>query len=159
MTTARSSDAGDAPPRPSGRSSRPPRSRTTGASSSTSSSDLGVPDRRTLRTFSGGRAGPRAIPPVGRVGRPHGLDGSFHVVDASPDLPAEGGQVTVRGIERTIVRRAGTGERPILRLSGAVSREDAERLIGAELRALVGLGEDEFWASDLEGCAVVDGED
>jgi 16S rRNA processing protein RimM len=96
--------------------------------------------------------------PVGRVGRPHGLDGSFHVLDASPDLPAEGGLVTVRGIERTIVRRAGTEERPILRLSGAMSREDAERLAGAELRALVGLGEDEFWAADLEGCAVVDGD-
>jgi 16S rRNA processing protein RimM len=80
------------------------------------------------------------------------------VLDASPDLPAEGGSVTVRGIERRIVRRAGTEERPILRLSGAVSREDAERLTGAELRALVGLAEDEFWASDLEGCAVVDGD-
>jgi 16S rRNA processing protein RimM len=95
---------------------------------------------------------------VGRVGRPHGLDGSFYVVDASPDLPPQGGQVTVRGIERRIVRRAGTDERPILRLSGAMVREDAERLTGAELRAFVGLAEDEFWASDLEGCAVVDGE-
>jgi 16S rRNA processing protein RimM len=92
------------------------------------------------------------------VGRPHGLDGSFHVVDASPDLPAEGGEVTVRGIPRKVVRRSGTDERPILRLSGAVSREDAERLTGAELRALVALAEDEFWASDLAGCAVVDGE-
>ena len=80
------------------------------------------------------------------------------MLDASPDLPAEGGEVTVRGISRKIVRRSGTDERPILRLSGAVSREDAERLTGAELRALVGLGEDEFWASDLEGCLVVDGD-
>ncbi len=79
------------------------------------------------------------------------------MLDASPDLPAEGGEVTVRGISRKIVRRSGTDDRPILRLSGAVSREDAERLTGAELRALVGLGEDEFWAHDLEGCAVVDG--
>jgi 16S rRNA processing protein RimM len=95
---------------------------------------------------------------VGRVGRPHGLDGSFHVLDASPDLPAEGGEVTVRGISRKIVRRSGTDDRPILRLSGAVSREDAERLLNAELRAEVALGEDEYWASDLEGCAVVDGD-
>ena len=27
---------------------------------------------------------------AGRVGRPHGLDGSFHVVDARPDLLASG---------------------------------------------------------------------
>jgi 16S rRNA processing protein RimM len=92
------------------------------------------------------------------VGRPHGLDGSFHVVDASPDLPPEGGEVIVRGIARKVVRRAGTDEQPILRLAGAMSREDAERLRGAELRAEVALGEDEFWATDLEGCAVVDGE-
>ena len=76
---------------------------------------------------------------------------------ASPDLPRSGA-VRVGDALREIVRAAGTQERPILRLSGAVSREDAERLKGAELRARVGLGEDEFWASDLEGCAVVDGE-
>ena len=96
---------------------------------------------------------------VGRVGRPHGLDGSFHVIDASPDLPAEGGEVSVRGISRRVVRRSGTDDRPILRLAGAVSREDAERLTGAELSAFVGLAEDEFWAGDLEGCAVVDGDE
>ncbi len=93
------------------------------------------------------------------MGRPHGLDGSFYVIDPSPDLPPEGGEVIVRNIARRVVRRAGTEERPILRLSGAVAREDAERLHGAELRAQVPLGEDEFWASDLEGCAVVDGEE
>jgi 16S rRNA processing protein RimM len=92
------------------------------------------------------------------VGRPHGLDGSFYVVDGSPDLPGAGGVVVVRGISRTIARRAGTDERPILRLEGALAREDAERLRGAELRAQVALAEDEFWAGDLEGCAVVDGD-
>src|SRR5213596_2627479 len=98
MTTDRSSDAVDAPRRPSGRSSRPPRSRTTGASSSTSSSEV----------------------TVGRVGRPHGLDGSFYVTAATPDLPATGGVLLVRGERRRIVRRAGTDQRPIVRLEGAL---------------------------------------
>jgi 16S rRNA processing protein RimM len=94
---------------------------------------------------------------VGRVGRPHGLDGSFYVVDPKPELPASGG--TVSG--RRIVRRAGTAAKPILRLEGSTSREDAEALHGLELtvpRDDGMLDEGEFWASDLAGCAVVSGE-
>jgi 16S rRNA processing protein RimM len=79
------------------------------------------------------------------------------VVAATPELPAGGGVVS----GRRIVRRAGTPERPILRLEGSSSREDAEALRGLELtvpRDDAMLAEDEYWASDLEGCAVVDGE-
>src|SRR3954451_15895723 len=142
MTTDRSSDAAGGPPKPSGRSSRPPRSRTIAASSSTSSSESrgGIPDLV-----------------VGRVGRPHGLDGSFYVVEAAPELPASGGLVS----GRRIVRRAGTAERPILRLEGCGSREDAEALRGTPLtvpRDDSMLEADEFWAADLEGCRVVDGD-
>ena len=60
-----------------------------------------------------------------------------------------------------IVRRAGTSEKPILRLEGSSTRDDAEALRGHELtipRSDDMLGEDEFWARDLEGCAVVDGD-
>ena len=88
---------------------------------------------------------------VGRIGRPHGLDGSFYVVDPLPELPAKGGMVS----GRRIVRRAGTKERPILRLEGSESREDAEALRGTLLtipREDTMLSEDEFWASDVEGC-------
>jgi 16S rRNA processing protein RimM len=94
--------------------------------------------------------------PVGRVGRPHGLDGSFYVVEPSPELPATGGIVS----GRRIVRRAGTAEKPILRLEGSMSREDAEALRGLELtvpRDDSMLSDGEYWASDLEGCEVVDG--
>jgi 16S rRNA processing protein RimM len=94
---------------------------------------------------------------VGRVGRPHGLDGSFYVAGASEDLPRSGA-VRVGDALRDIVRRAGTDERPILRLDGCASREDAEALRGLELLAEVPLEEDEYWAHDLEGCAVVDGD-
>jgi 16S rRNA processing protein RimM len=94
---------------------------------------------------------------AGRVGRPHGLDGSFYVVRAVPALLREGMVVVVSGEERRIERRAGTDQRPIVRLAGSSSREDAEALRGAELRAEETLAEGEFWASDLEGCRVVDG--
>ena len=93
--------------------------------------------------------------PVGRVGRPHGLDGSFHV--SSPGALALGATVTVAGTEYEIERLAGTAERPIVRLSGCSSRADAEALNGADLLAPAVLDEGEYWASDLVGCTVVDG--
>ena len=78
------------------------------------------------------------------------------MIDVAPELPASGGVVS----GRRIVRRAGTKEKPILRLEGSTSREDAEALRGLELtvpREDSMLDEGEFWATDLEGCAVMDG--
>ena len=99
---------------------------------------------------------------AGVVGRPHGLDGSFHVLRPRPELLELGAQVTVDGASRTVERRAGTPARPIVRLSGADSREAAAALSGRELRvprsSAPPLEADEYWAEDLEGCAVVDGE-
>jgi 16S rRNA processing protein RimM len=69
--------------------------------------------------------------------------------------------VHVAGVVREIVRRAGTEEHPILRFEGCGSRDDAEALRGAELTVPmsdVELEEGEYWASDLAGCAVVDGD-
>jgi 16S rRNA processing protein RimM len=83
------------------------------------------------------------------------------VAEATPELPAGDGFLLVHGEPRRIVRRAGTDDRPILRLEGSHSREDAEALRGAELRvplSEVDLEDDEYWAHELEGCAVVDGE-
>ena len=97
----------------------------------------------------------------GRVGRPHGLDGSFHVTRPRPALLALDAEVRVAGTVARIVRRAGTDERPIVRLSGFEGREAAERLRGQELlvarEAAPPLEEDEWWAEDLEGCRVTDG--
>jgi 16S rRNA processing protein RimM len=98
---------------------------------------------------------------AGRVGRPHGLDGSFHVVAADAELLRGRRDVWIAGAAREIARRAGTEEHPILRLEGSASRDDAEGLRGAELTvpaADVELEEDEYWAHDLAGCAVVDGD-
>jgi 16S rRNA processing protein RimM len=70
--------------------------------------------------------------------------------------------VLVAGEQRTIERVAGTPEKPILRLAGHTLREDAEALRGADLHVpaedVAPLEEGEFWARDLEGCTVIDGE-
>jgi 16S rRNA processing protein RimM len=99
---------------------------------------------------------------AGRVGRPHGLDGSFHVTRPRGALLALGAKVRVGDSEAEIVRRAGTDERPILRLAGHEDREAAEALRGSDLlvprAAAPALGDDEWYAEDLEGCRVVDGE-
>ncbi len=98
---------------------------------------------------------------AGRVGRPHGLDGSFYVTRARAALLELGTPVTVAGTERRIERRAGTAERPIVRLEGCADREDALALRGEELRVAAkhapDLGPGEWWAEELEGCAVFDG--
>jgi 16S rRNA processing protein RimM len=96
---------------------------------------------------------------AGQVGRPHGLDGAFHVKHPDGDLLAAADEVIVGGRRRAVERRAGTVERPILRLEGCSRREDAEALRGEELLAdPPPLEEGEFWARDLVGCRVTDGE-
>ncbi|MHB8533498.1 MAG: ribosome maturation factor RimM, partial [Solirubrobacteraceae bacterium] len=96
------------------------------------------------------------------MGRAHGLDGSFYVTRARPRLLAQGASVAVGGRMLTIVRRAGTEQRPIVRLEGVDDREGADRLRGLELTVEAheapALAQDEFWAHELEGCAVFAGE-
>jgi 16S rRNA processing protein RimM len=98
---------------------------------------------------------------AGTVGSPHGLDGSFHVSRPSPQLLVLGGSVFVGGRERRVTRRAGTDARPILRVEGCEDRDAARALGGEELLVARGqapeLEDDEWWAEDLEGCAVHDG--
>jgi 16S rRNA processing protein RimM len=98
---------------------------------------------------------------AGRVGRAHGLDGSFRVVEPRAPLLALGARVTVAGGEREIVRRAGTDASPIVRLDGVSGRDALEPLRGEALlvprSAAPPLEDDEYWAEDLVGCAVRDG--
>lgn len=99
---------------------------------------------------------------AGRVGRPHGLDGSFYVTGARPRLLTLGTDVTIAGSATPIVRRAGTDQRPIVRVQGVDDRAGAEALRGLELMVAEAnapeLAEGEWWAHELEGCLVVDGE-
>jgi 16S rRNA processing protein RimM len=96
---------------------------------------------------------------AGRVGRPHGLDGSFHVVEAEPRALVEGTPVEVGSRPARIVARKGSDARPIVRLDAAADRTAAEALRGTELvvpdDVVPPLGEDEYWAEELVGCLVV----
>ncbi len=99
---------------------------------------------------------------AGRVGRAHGLDGSFYVTGARPRLLELGTDVTIAGATAAIVRRAGTDQRPIVRVQGVEDRTGAEALRGQTLEVAAvdapRLAEGEWWAHELEGCVVVDGE-
>jgi 16S rRNA processing protein RimM len=70
--------------------------------------------------------------------------------------------VQAAGWPRAIERLAGTAEKPIARLEGLGRREDAEALRGEALTVPVeeapGLEPGEFWAHEIAGCAVTDGE-
>jgi 16S rRNA processing protein RimM len=91
---------------------------------------------------------------AGRVGRPHGLDGSFYVEHVAEPLVA-GAEVVVAGRSATVERRAGTDDRPILRLSGVEDRTAAEALRGEAILVDGGeLAEGEFLTADLVGCEV-----
>jgi len=94
--------------------------------------------------------------PVGRVGRPHGLDGAFVVEQASEDEGRwkVGTTVLVDGEPATITtaRRVGGGRRAVA-LDRAVPR-------GAQLAVRVSdlppTGPDAYYAFELVGLAVVD---
>jgi 16S rRNA processing protein RimM len=96
---------------------------------------------------------------AGRIGRPHGLDGSFHVTRPRGMLLPLGAAVRIADEVFEIVRRAGTEDRPIVRLRGVDDRAAAEALCGEDLmveRAVAPpLPAGEYWAEDLEGCMVV----
>lgn len=98
---------------------------------------------------------------AGRVGRAHGLDGSFVVTKPRPRLLVNGGRVQVAGTDTEIVRRDGTDAKPLLRLAAFGTREQAESLRGEDLlvprEEAPPLAEDEWLAEDLEGLRVVDG--
>jgi 16S rRNA processing protein RimM len=87
---------------------------------------------------------------AGRVGKPHGLDGSFYV-DAVAHPLAQGTALVVGDRTHTVERRAGTDERPLVRLSGV---DDPRALRGELLLVDAELGEDEWLAADLVGCDV-----
>lgn len=100
---------------------------------------------------------PRQLP-AGRVGRAHGLDGSFYVTGAVARLLTEGADLQLAGRSARIVRRAGTDQRPIVRLEGVGDRAAAEALRGTQLTVAAAhapaLEEGEWWAHELEGCEV-----
>ena len=90
---------------------------------------------------------------VGKVGKPHGLDGAFVVEEASddPERFAEGVTLLVDGEPARVVESKRAGGRPVIRL-------DREALRGApievERSALPEPGANEFYAFQLVGLEV-----
>ena len=82
---------------------------------------------------------------AGRVGKPHGRDGSFYVDRAAHPLP-HGITIVLLGSRHTLTQRGGTDDRPLIRLSGV---EDPRSLRGELLLVEDELGSDEWLASDL----------
>ncbi len=92
---------------------------------------------------------------IGRVGRPHGLDGAFVVENASTDerwwrvgarFKANGDPVEVVGARRA-------SGRPVVKLDRAVERGALLEVDRAELPST---GEDEYYAFELVGLEVVE---
>jgi 16S rRNA processing protein RimM len=91
--------------------------------------------------------------PVGRVGKPHGLDGSFFVEGPSErgDVFARGSILVVGGGPAVIVASKRSGGRPVIRLDRAVERGSP---LTVPRTALPPLGDDEYYAVDLIGLTV-----
>jgi 16S rRNA processing protein RimM len=93
---------------------------------------------------------------VGRIGRPHGLDGSFFVEQASEDVRwfEVGAQLLAAGDEvRVVAARRGAGGRPVIRIDRAAPR-------GAPLEvpreALPPTEEGEYYTFQLVGLEIVE---
>jgi 16S rRNA processing protein RimM len=92
---------------------------------------------------------------VGRVGKPHGLDGSFFVEQASedPERFAVGAVIHLDGETARVESSKRSGGRPVIRLDRAATR-------GAELAvprdALPPKAEGEYYAFELVGLEVVE---
>jgi 16S rRNA processing protein RimM len=99
---------------------------------------------------------------AGRIGRPHGLDGSFYITKPREGVFSLGLAVHCGGRATTVRRLSGTAQKPVLALEGVHTREAVEALRGEDVWVardlLPPLADDEFWAEDLEGCAVTDGD-
>ena len=93
--------------------------------------------------------------PIGRVGKPHGLDGSFFVERASEDEERFAKDATLRvgGEPATVVASKRSGGKPVIRLDREAPRGAELAVPRAELPAP---REDEFYEFQLVGLAAVE---
>lgn len=94
--------------------------------------------------------------PIGRVGSPHGLDGSFRLEGARP-APEPGTRVEVAGRNLLVERLAGSDSRRLMRLAGVADRDAAVALRGEVMAVALTdapLEEHEWLSEDLIGCEI-----
>jgi 16S rRNA processing protein RimM len=94
--------------------------------------------------------------PIGKVGRPHGLDGSFFVEGASDRVDAFARGATVHVGDETyeiVASKRGAQGRPVIRLDRTVARGATLSVPRDELPALE---EDEYYAFQLVGLEVAE---
>ena len=92
--------------------------------------------------------------PIGLVGRPHGLDGSFFVEGPSdrPERFANGATLYAAGEPaKVIVSKRGSGGRPVIKLDRPVDRGTT---LAVPREALPPLEEDEYYGFQLVGLTV-----
>jgi 16S rRNA processing protein RimM len=92
---------------------------------------------------------------IGRVGKSHGLDGSFVVEGASEtrELFAKGARLIVEGEEATVVGSKQARGRPVVRLDRRVPRGAA---LEVPRSALAPTGDDEYYVFQLVGLQVAE---
>jgi 16S rRNA processing protein RimM len=92
--------------------------------------------------------------PVGKVGRPHGIDGSFFVEGPSDDPArfAKGSTLYAGGQPaKVIVSKRGSGRRPVIKLDRPVERGTQ---LSLPRETLPPLDEDEYYNFQLVGLTV-----
>jgi 16S rRNA processing protein RimM len=90
---------------------------------------------------------------VGRVGRPHGLDGAFVVEDPSddPERFAVGAQLLVAGETAEVIGAKRSGGRLVVKLDRSVARG---AILSVPRAALPATAEDEYYVFELVGLSV-----
>jgi 16S rRNA processing protein RimM len=90
---------------------------------------------------------------VGRVGRPHGLDGAFVVEDPSddPERFAVGAQLLIAGEKAEVIEVKRSGGRLVVKLDRAVERG---AILSVPRAALPATAEDEYYVFELVGLSV-----
>jgi 16S rRNA processing protein RimM len=87
---------------------------------------------------------------AGRVGKAHGRDGSFYVLEARTAFEL-GSTIQIGDQVHEIIRRDGTDDRPLIKLAGV---DDPSAIRGEIMLVDEELEDDEYLAADLIGCEV-----
>jgi 16S rRNA processing protein RimM len=92
---------------------------------------------------------------IGRVGRPHGIDGAFFVEQPSSDDRwwKTGARLLAGGVPVEVVAHRRSSGRPVIKLDRSVERG---ALLEVERSALPPTEEDEYYAFELVGLPVVE---